>query len=341
MAVDLMNSSSQRPIICIFILAAIASLVFFVANRPRILIIQSEQADSYRSRQFKDGWLHQANASHFIARNLWFFLDQDVTPDAMTKTVAAIRSIEREDPDLVVLVDDQANARLAPYLPGNDRMKILYVGIDQNPEYYGYGPDYRIAGIDEQLRVDPIHELMSLLRPGEELRYGVIGVDNPGGHARLEQIRGCAWNQHHLEASALVKDFEAWKSFIERHQDLDILIILNFDSLKAGDGSDSMVPEKQLIFWTEDNSRPLPISVESKYVRYGGGLAFEASPRRFGEMALSQSAALLKATPGQSIPPIHMNEFAVAICLSRLASRGLAVPAIYQETARLAGTLYP
>lgn len=322
-------------------MTATAYLIFFVVNRPRILVIQSENETSYRSREFKDSWKQQSGIDHLIAKTSWFSLDHDTSSDVNAKTVGALRYIDREAPDIVVLMDDEANDRLARHLTHRDRIKLVFVAIDQTPEYYGYHDSTKTLGVREHIQINAMVELLSLLHAEKNIRYGVIGIDNPTGRARLDQIRSFPWKKNAIDDAILVSDFHAWKSFILNHQDLDVLFILNFDGMNYSPSKPEIMPINELISWTEENSHPLPISVENKYVRYGGGLAFEASPRRFAEIAVSQTRKLLD--PGNTDLQIDQNvsEFEVALCISSLKARGITVPTIYLESARLAGTLYP
>jgi hypothetical protein len=331
----------RRIMVCVFIFAAIATLVFFVVERPRILIIESESAGTHRSKQFRGGWAQTIQNKHLLVKVIWYSLEQDLHPDSDAKTMGALRTVEREDPDLVILVDDVANERVGRVLAAKAQRHILFVGIDQPPAYYGYSSKDQITGIIEQLRLEPFHDLLSILYPNSSLKYGVIGVDNASGRARLEQIRGCPWSQHVLSDALLVKTFTEWQDFIENHQDLDVLLILNVENLANQEGEEINTSVRDVVSWTESNSKPLPIGVEANYVANSGGLAFEVSPRHFGEMASIRAKEWLP--PSHAVPKDYLqsNEFQVALCQSRLAARNLKVPPIYEESARLSGTLYP
>lgn len=332
---------NRRQMVCLFISVAFASLVFFVVNRPRILIIESESAGSHRSSQFKEGWAQTLRDKHLLAKVSWYSLEQDLHPDAESKTQAALRSVDREAPDLVILVDDEANERVGRSLAKRNQNRLLFVGIDQNPEYYGYSANGQISGIVEQLRLEPFHELLAILYPGVTLKYGVIGIDNPSGRARLEQIKGCPWSQHVLSDAILVRSFTEWQAFILNHQNLDVLLVLNLDTLANRVGEEKTAPISEVVNWTEVNSKPLPIGVEANYVANGGGLAFELSPRYFGVMASNRTKEWID--PAHITPPdlLRATEFQVALCRSRLSARNLSVPSIYEESARLSGTLFP
>lgn len=331
----------RRPIVSLFILAAFLSLVFFVINRPRILIIESESDSSHRSREFKAGWLQTLQAKHLMAKVSWYSLEQDLQPNSEFKSMGAFRAVDREVPDLVILIDDEANDRVGRELAKLNQHRLLFVGIDQPPQYYGYSGNQQISGIVEQLRLEPFHELLAILYPGVSLKYGVIGIDNPSGRARLAQIKSCPWSQHVLSDAILVHSFPEWQDFIRKHQDLDVLLVLNLDPLPIHSKMDKSLSIRELVNWTEINSKPLPIGVESNYVANGGGLAFELSPRHFGEMAGNRTKEWID--PSHITPPelLRTTDFQVALCRSRLSERNLTVPSIYEESARLTGTLFP
>lgn len=327
--------------VCLFILAALISLVFFVTNRPRILIIESESIGSHRSRLFREGWNESMRNKHLLAKVSWYSLEQDLHPDSQTTSMGAIRTVEQEDPDLVILLDDSANERVGSVLAKDKKKQLLFIGIDQSPDYYGYSQQDHITGIVEQLRLEPFHELLEILYPGVTLKYGVIGVDSPKGRARLKQIEGCPWSHHVLKDVTLVSTFSEWQDFVRTHQALDVLLVLNLDALPSHSGGEKVIPISEIVDWTEMNSKPLPVGVEANYVTSGGGLAFEVSPRHFGEAASNLTKEWMNLS-GEKVPNIsYTTDFQVALCRARLAFRKINVPTIYEESARLAGTLYP
>lgn len=310
-------------------------------KQARMLIIQSESGETQRSLEFQHGWNHGNLMNHLIAKETWLSLELEGAGDSHTKMRAAQRVLEHEDPDLVILVDDGANEHIGRSLAREENRKLFFVSIDQHPNYYGYEGKDQIRGIGEHLRLEPIHELMGSLKPGEHLKYGALGFDNPSGRARLEQLKERNWDKHHLEATELVSDFDAWMNFINIHPDLDVLVILNTESMPEIFGNGAFIRRKDVIDWTEKNSKGLPVSVDASYVENGGAIAFELSPNRLGEFVSKRAKEWLE--PAHRVPDAieHLTEFDLAVSVHRMAVRDIKLPAIYKESARLAQKLYP
>lgn len=99
---------------------------------------------------------------------------------------------------------------------------------------------------------------------------------------------------------------------------------------------------KWLGAWIEKNAKPLPISICPSYVHEGGGLAVAPSPYDFGQKGMQMALKWVAARKGAAPPPVSSSpHFTVGIRQSLLAARGITMPPIYIEAARIGEAYFP
>lgn len=340
----------SRTIRNLLVTASVAGFVVvlgaFNASKPRILVLHSAGPDSPWAAGVDRGIreILAANRRPVTVRWHRLGLTRRLTPEARETAVASGRqAIDAFDPDVLVAVDDEANAAVARGYNGPGRPRVLYVSIDLPPEAYGYGAATDASGIGERLPLAAVRDAVSAIRGTDrsEQKIAAVAVDNETGRAERMQVEAFDWSPHTLVAVAAAADAAGWRRFIETDAaDADVLLVLSTSGLDESDGTPSDGP--QLAEWVEANARPLPIGLHAGYVRDGGGLAISPPPVAFGRLAMERALALLDTPSGQTAglpPPVVSEHFDVAVDPRRLTRRGVVVPPIYIEAARAAGNL--
>lgn len=331
-------------------LVAAAVAAFFVllsgfnATKPRILILNSKPQDSVWSAKFRAG----ANAA--LEKNRrpvsieWSYLDFDAEGDRLSPSVeqaGVTRTLRRFDPDVLVAVDDEANSLVARGYAGRDRPRIIYVSIDRSPEHYGYTGARNVSGIAENLPLVAFRDLAGILSPDRPLRIATIGVDSETGEAELAQIKAFDWSPHRLVAGAVVRSAEEWKDFVEG-TDAGLLLVLDAKPLPRSAGDTATVSGRDLVRWTEEHAKALPVGTHAEFVDAGGSLSLGPPPDDFGEKTIQLALDWLDARQSPGAPaPLVSSHFEVAMRQGRLAERGVVLPQVYAEAARENGTLLP
>lgn len=342
--IDMKNQSFR-------LLVGLTVIVFFVwvflstSSRPRIMILQSLSESADWSSRIDVGIKEELRKNRRPVAVSYHYMnleDKQTEQQFRIAIASAKRSIEQIKPDILISIDDESNALVTSKLNVETRPAIVYTGVIQNPKIYGYGPDTRATGVQEDIQIRAILDSIKELKPNSSLNIAVVGIDDLTGQAEMEIIKAANWSPHKLESIALVDDFAAWQSFIvDRASKADILIVLTTDLLKKDKGG-GLVPENELVAWTEAHSIPLPIGIRHSFVRYGGGLAITIPGSVFGRRAIEMSFKWLNAGLGTRPPePVKPQEFDVALRRTVLERRGVSLPEIYQELARSSGSLYP
>ena len=276
----------------------------------------------------------------------WHYLGIDALPDEDHREDAAKegqRTVAQFDPDAIIAVDDEAQQYVAQLYAGLSRPKIIFTAIDHDPKEFGYVGAANVTGILEILPLTAIREALQQIRPGQPMRLAVLGTPTPTGKGQLRQINAFDWGPHKLVDAQLLGDFAAWQQAIKAMEGkADVLVVLSHDGLKVSPTSTSPAPLADVIRWIEANAKPLPIGISTDYVELGGGLSLAPSSRAMGEVAAIDTLQWLKAKPASAPPPISEGKhYSVAIRASALQSRGVKLPSIYTEAARLDQLYFP
>lgn len=339
-----MNLPSRHLLAGTFLGISLLLLLAFNLNRPRILVLHSASNESRWVKDVNVG-IRRTLATQLLPVTVeWDYMDEDKRTDTALQTAEAHRAIARLDPDILIAVDDEANAQVARHYVNRERPRIVFVSIDQSPAFYGYDGLPNITGIAERLPLAAVRDVLPILPGNTAQRIAAIAVNNPTGQAELSQVRGFNWSPHRLVASKAVATFTDWQTFVNnRKMDADILLVLSYSGLKLSDSDNSGFADGNLIAsWVESQAAPIPIGLHVAYVADGGGLAFAPPPTVFGEQAMAMALTWVenKASP-QTTPPTWSEHFDVAVRAGPLNHRGIKLLPIYIEAARLGRRYYP
>jgi hypothetical protein len=326
------------------VVAFFVMLVGFNATKPRILVLNSKPEDSVWSTKFREG------AMDALKRNLrpvsveWSYLEFDAGGNQLSPAVEQAelqRTMRRFKPDVLIAVDDEANALVARDYAGRSDARVIYVSIDREPSFYGYDAARNVSGIADRLPLAAFRDLANVLTKDSSLRIAVLGVDSETGQAEMAQIGAFDWSPHRVVASATVRTADEWEKFV-LGADADVLLVLDADNLPRSAADSDLVNSGELIRWTEAQSPTVPVGTNVNFVEAGGALSFAPPPDDYGDKAIQLALDWLdeRDTPGAP-PPVESSHFEVAVRQSRLAERGVVLPPIYIEAARENGTLFP
>ncbi len=323
------------------LISFVVLLGFFNATKPRILVLHSGSQDSPWVREVDRGMRIALQDNRRPISIEWMYMDAG-SPSQDRGGVEAVaearRAISRTDPDVLIAVDDEANALVARDYSGRDRPRIVYVSLDHSPTDYGYSDASNVSGIAEQLPWNALQDALASLFPGRSPRLAIIGVDNPTGRAELAQALKFDWGKTTIEGTALVSTAGAWREFVVQNDRADALLVLSAHDLP--DGESAVLTAADLSRWTQEHARPLPIGTQVGFVESGGALSFSPPPEDYGEKAVRLVLDWLddRSSPGPP-KPVESTHFEVAVRQGALTQRGYHLPPIYLEAARESGTL--
>lgn len=324
-----------------FLATFVLLLGYFNATKPRILVVHSAAQHSQWAVQVDKGMRKALQRNRRPVSVEWIYLDVSSPAggrSAVEARAEAMRAIGRTDPDVLITVDDEANALVGSTFVGLESPRVLYVSVDRPPAVYGYPGARNVSGIADALPWAAIRDALTDLF-GPRPTVAVLGVDNDSGRAELDQLRAADWGPVAVQQADLVATAPAWRDAVSAAAGVDALVILATHDLP--DGSGGVTRAADLSRWTQDNAVALPIGTEVDFVADGGALSFAPPPEFYGEEAISLALDWLddRQTPG---PPaaVSSSHFEVAMRQELLARRGIVLPPIYAEAARENGTLF-
>lgn len=331
----------------LFLGLCLALLLAFNFSRPRILVLHSSSQTRSASQRMDQGMREalQANRQPLRINHLYLALDEPDRQARQRQGLADVqRAMRRLRPDLVITIDDEANALVGRDLAAEPGQRLLYVSIDQPPEFYGYDrhPD-RVTGVVERLPLQALHQLLAQLGTGQARRVAVLGADTPTGRAHAAQVQGFDWAPHRLGPVQLVRTQAAWQAHVQGPAaDADVLLLLNLPVLPARDPDGPVQPAAALVSWTETQARAMPLGLQEAWVRQGGGLGIAPNRADQGRRAMQQALRQLDGRFSEPLrAPVVARHFDLVLRPAALARRGTQLPEVYTEAARAAGTLYP
>lgn len=333
----------RNLLIAVFLVSFVLLLGYFNTTKPRILVLHSSAQQSLWATQMDRGMRDALQRNRRPVSVDWMYLDISspaATRNATEAKAEARRAIERMNPDVLIAVDDEANALVAKDYVGRDEPRIIYVSIDRPPADYGYAQAPNVSGIADTFPFAAVRDAVTDIFGDRSPTLAVLGVDNDSGRAELAQVRAFDWGPLRLSDASLVSTAGAWRDAVTRSSGADALLVLSTQDLPDGDGV--VVSAAEISRWTQANSAPLPIGTEVDFVEDGGGLSLAPPPEEYGQQAIDLALDWLddRTTPGPP-PPVESSHFEVAVREGALVQRGVVLPPIYIEAARENNALFP
>ncbi|MGE5492352.1 MAG: ABC transporter substrate-binding protein [Actinomycetota bacterium] len=331
-------SRLRKILIVLLLLATSALVVGFNLDKPRVLVLHSYDKDYAWSRDVNAGLRRVLDDKpHYAVR--WFYMDAKRHPWPDYKENigrSARRMVDDWKPDVVIAVDDDAQAYVMKHYAGRPDIRIVFAGVNGEPAAYGYEGAGNVTGILERKELAFVKDTLLTLAAGRPVRVVHIG-DNSESVANDDRyMRSLDWRPVQMLDSRLVDSFEAWQAAVlATAGKADFIITTNYRKLPRSAGDKALVPAREVVRWTVEHS-PVPvIGTNGFYVEDGGALAIGTSPYEQGEVAAGLAVELIeKGTPPASLPVRAGRQFVVYMRESGMRASGMALPRFYESFAR-------
>lgn len=338
----------ETLLIAVFLIGSVSLLARFSIKKPHILIVQSYATDYSWVNDVNVG-LNRVLDQHHEYSVRSYYLDTKRHPSAEYKAragVAARRMIDAAPPDILIAVDDDAQQYVARYYINHPRIKIVFSGVNNEPQEYGYDTANNVTGILQRLPLAALKETLlvaaqrnSLKSP---LRIQFIGDNSKTVVSDEKFFRSYDWAPIKILDSKLVNTYGEWQQAVKHSaSNVDVLITSNYRLLKRSVNNSAFIPKHELVAWTEKYS-PVPvIGTNGFYVEDGGMLAVGTSPYEQGEAAAKLAVNMLEhGTTPQKLPFLDTTQFIVAIRASAMRHRDFSLPLVYESSARAINKYY-
>jgi hypothetical protein len=328
-----------------FVILYILAMTGFNVWKPRILVVHSFSESSREVMDMDAGMKEKLRLNRLPVSVQWYYLNSDhpeVTAMANSDIASVRRLIDDFNPGVIILADDQANhlMAMAPELKRGRR--IFFMGINQSPASYGYSRNHAVAGIANVTPHQSLLELLMHVHGGRNLRITVLGSDTQLGRHLGSNLQRHKLGQHRITGVYYASTWAEWQTVVQRsNQNSDILLITAVHGLRVN-AANSVVSPAEVVQWTEAQaSKVQPVGLFGDYVPLGGSLSLIPSAFYQGSMAMDSVLQWSEPSRKNSMPSVRLDDhFDIGLRSKVLKRRGITLPLIYREAARLSSQLY-
>ena len=317
---------------------------FFVTSvhRKTLLVLHSYGQDYAWVRDVNIGIKRAIGKSNYNI--LWHYMDTKNHPEEDFKKKSGIiarRVVDYVKPDVVLAIDDDAQNYVAKHYFNNEKIKIVFAGVNAKASQYGYDKAKNVTGILERVPYEGIKaaiqtqaDLLGLKPP-----YKVIHISDQSIIVKYDDINLHEyknWHPINLVPSQLAGTFDEWKkAILESKKHADFILVSNYRKVYKDAKSKEIVPFKEVIQWTFKNA-PIPlIGINGFVCEEGASVSIATSPFEQGETGAKMALAILEEKVEPSDIPIQTSTYPmVFMSEERLPLSGLKFPQIYEAFAR-------
>ncbi|MFQ1701952.1 ABC transporter substrate-binding protein [Loktanella agnita] len=331
-----------------FLLAFFTVVYIQRSQMGSVLVIHSYNTDYDWVVAINEGLEREFETRRDVAV-LYHYMDLKNHTDAdfrRTATNLANRAIDEAQPDVLVLFDDVAQQLVGMHYAGDEtEIAVVYGGVNAEPEVY-YGNNPNVTGILERKPLLAIRE--TLLAMGTTLppRDGPMQVQFIGDlsasiTAEIPFFETIDWAPLVWLPPVQVETFNAWQAAVARaEQEADILLLTNYQQVRAAPGEAFVRPAAQVMQWTEANAAVPVLGLGWTNGQDGAMLTVSSSPFEQGEIAARMALAIIDGAAPAALAVRLPEQFLVHLCKTALDRRGIAVPDFYEAFARATDNFY-
>ena len=212
-----MRRSIESLLIVVFLVGSVVLVTWFNLDKPRILILHSYDKEYSWVRDVNSG-LKRVLDKRTDYSLRWFYLDTKRRPWPDYKTnagIAARRKIDAMQPDVIIAIDDDAQNYVMRHYVGDPRIRVVFAGVNNEPQDYGYVGATNVTGILERLPLEALKESLQIIaeRNGlpQPLRIRFIGDRSETVLGDEKYFRSHDWAPFVVQESRLVDTFAQWQ----------------------------------------------------------------------------------------------------------------------------------
>lgn len=327
----------------VFLILLSVFFISFSVSKPRILVLHSYATDYLWVSDVNVGIKRVLDDNPYYAVR-WHYMDTKNHPEQDFKEkagIAARRMIAEWQPNIIIAVDDDAQQYAAKYFLNDPDMRIIFAGVNDSVESYGYHQANNVTGIYERKQLDAVKDafiqIAQLNDIHEPVRVIQLGDNSETVKADVSLMTKYNWNPVQFVASYEVGTFEEWKkAVLAAEGQADFLMLTNYRRLTyTAEKGSKKVPPEEVVEWTMRNSKIPGIGTNGFNVDDGYMMAIGVSPYEQGEVTAKMAIRILEeGVPTSNIPYQMPKEFTIHLRESGLAKYQLKLPGIFEAFAR-------
>lgn len=261
----------------------------------------------------------------------------------------ALTDVRKIDPDIVVLLDDNAFKYVLPSLV-NSKYAVLFSGTNVPLENYNRSigfmnsrekPGKNVTGVTEEHELVQSLRLIKALVPGAE---NAVTIYSDSCFFLQEMAKAneayIAAHREELPINFLkpiyVNRFSDYKAVIKKYNnDPSVDIIYSFAPISLIKDNNSIASIRETVKWMSENQKKPGFSWMTNWVNFGylasAGIDLEAA----GEQLAKKAVQIIKGEKTGSIPIQKPFKYSIALNLDRAKLLGLTIPTDILEAAEI------
>lgn len=341
--------TTETLVIGIFLVASMAFFVWYNMSRQTVLVLHSYATDYSWVRDVNLGINRVLNHKSLYSVR-WYYMDTKRHPSADYKKSAgtAARSvIEKMQPDIIIAIDDDAQAYVTRHFLDHPKIKIIFAGVNNQASDYGFDKARNVTGVLERLPLHAIREMLQMSETFKDLpqpmRIAYLGDESGTVKGDSRQVENFDWSPMRLSANKLVDTFPRWQEAVGAlGKQADVILVTNYRGLRRSDSDATLVPAAEVVAWTETHSKIPVVSGNGFFTEDGGMLAIGTSPYQQGGAAAEMAVQMLKfGKTVEQIPIISSRQFIVSMSAAKMQARDFKLPQVYEAAARTGDKYLP
>lgn len=324
------------------------TLIYLGATKKTILVLHSYNTDYSWVRDVNEGLKRTLDNRKAGVNVIYHYMDTKNYPSPEDKEKAgtiAKEIIHIIKPDVVIAIDDDAQIYTMKDYVNDPHIKIVYAGLNAKPEIYGYDKAKNVTGVLERLPIDGIKELVTYMKPdikkGQMIRVGHVADDSKVvkyDDKNMHEYKN--WAPLDFVPTILSSTFDEWKKLVvDAKKRMDVMLVSNYRKIYTDNSKKVLVPYKDVMKWTFENS-PVPIiGINAFVTEDGAGISIGTSPFEQGEVSMQVALdIILNQKKISDITAIRSQQYIVAIHEKRLkqqfSKQHTKIPTTYEAMAR-------
>lgn len=298
-------------------------------------IIEKGLLNSLARAGYSDG-LNLKISHHFMNSRMAFLSSKDIEKEGRD----AVQAIIAEDPDMVVIFDD--NAAEYVMLPlAKSKYPIFFAGMNIAPEIYNRErefmqnrthPGFNVTGITEEYDYSKSFRLIKELLPAARTMAVVSSKSTLFLRRMNEDLR--QWLENHPQQCPFrlteftevrtMADYQATMLRLAADPKVDIIYPYAPISLMRADGSGA--PLAEALAWTFKNIKKPGLTWMTNFVKMGYLAAIGIDLEACGHQLAGKIEKAIKGTPLGEIPISRPQKYAIAINHARARQLKITIP---------------
>lgn len=236
-----------------------------------------------------------------------------IPPDQFEASAAqAIKRYEEIKPGLVILGDDDALRLVGPRMI-QDKMPVVYLGINNNPRNYFKTEPENMTGVLERPLFKRSVSFISEIHPGA--KKILLMFDDSFTSKTVKDDDFSFRGQETMEIGGVtlvlknIQYYDEWQNIVKSSKGEYTALVMGLTNTIKDRATNKVIETPELIKWTMQNTPIPPYSFWDTTIGNGGTIGgFVLYGRTMGETAGDVALQVLNGTPPSKIRPIVLQE---------------------------------